>query len=62
MEERSGAELKEFVTAKGFGGDRLETLLLTEKYYHTQLAYPLKRGSLTSCEDIYFSRCAYTFI
>lgn len=44
------------------GGDRLETLLFTEKYYHTQLAYPLKRGSLPSCEDTYFSRCAYTFI
>lgn len=23
-----------------FGGDRLETLLFAEKYYHTQLAYP----------------------
>lgn len=38
-----------------FGGDGLETHLFTEKYDHTQRAYPLGRGSLTWCEDIYFS-------
>lgn len=37
-----------------------ETLLFTEKYYHTQLANPC--ASRPGCEDIYFSQRAYTFI